>query len=209
MSDSRKLTDLSRQELYDLIWASPATKVAAAFSVSDVAVHKLCIRKHVPRPSRGYWAKLAAGIKPRKKPLPPTPHEVFEIEAQRRLPKLLALPEPNTQLNPLASELLTALNKIKPGVQKLVHLNDPVFPEVTVSKPLVERAAKAFHVILQSLEPLGIEFKKYQGTYNPGFFKRGNDRLFFHIDEMVLDHTGAERRVSYLCLSAPPSARSS
>jgi hypothetical protein len=94
MSDSRKLTDLSRQELYDLIWASPAIKVAADFGVTETVVKNHCNNRKVPRPTRRYWTKLAAGIKPRKKPLPPTPQEVFEIEAQRRVPKALALPEP-------------------------------------------------------------------------------------------------------------------
>jgi len=197
MSDSHQLTDLSRQELYELIWSSPATKVAADFGVSDVAVHKHCIKRNVPRPTRGYWAKLAAGRNPRKKPLPPTTEEIFENEAQRRLPKLLALPELKTQLHPLASEMLVALNKTKPGHQKLVHLKEPIFPEVTVSKPLVERAGQAFHVILQALEPLGILFRKSQSSYNPGHFKRGHDRLLFHIDETLLDHTRSERRVGY------------
>jgi hypothetical protein len=197
MSDSRKLTDLSRQELYDLIWSSPVAKVAADFGVTETVVKNHCNNRKVPRPTRRYWTKLAAGIKPRKKPLPPTPQEVFEIEAQRRVPKALALPEPGARLHPLATELLTALNKTKPGDQKLVHLKEPVFPEVTVSKPLVERTAQAFHVILRSLEPLGIEFKKYQGTFDPGFFKRGNDRLFFFIDETLVDHARIERKCSY------------
>ena len=198
MSDSRKLADLSRQELYDLIWASPATKVAAEFGISNVGVRKHCIKKQVSWPTRGYWAKQAAGHKPRKKPLPPTAEEVFEIEAQRSLPKTLALPEPNTQLHPIASELLVALNKTKLRDHKQVRLESPNFPYVTVSKPLVERAAQSFHVILQALEPLGILFQKFKGTYDPGYFKLGHDRLFFHIDETLWDRLGSEqRRVKY------------
>jgi hypothetical protein len=197
MPDSRKLTDLSRQELYDLVWASPINNVAADFGVTETVVKNHCNNRRVPRPTLRYWKKLAAGIKPHKKPLPPTPQEVFEIEAQRRVPKTLALPEPGAPLHPLATALLAKLNKTKLGDQKLIHLKEPIFPEITVSKALVERAARAFHVILQSLEPLGIEFKKYQGMFDPGFFKRGNDRLFFFIDETLVDHTRVERKCYY------------
>src|SRR5690242_19176711 len=160
MSDSRKLTDLSRQELYDLIWSTPVAKVATDFGVTEVTVKNHCNNRNVPRPTRRYWKKLAVGIKPRKKALPPTAQEIFEAEVQRRLPKSLPLPEPGTPLHPLAAELLAALKTTKPGEHKVVHLRKPAFPEVTVTKPMIERVAQAFHIILQMLEPLGIQFKK-------------------------------------------------
>ncbi len=197
MSDARKLTDLSRQELYDLIWSTPVAKLASDFGVTESTVKNHCNNRRVPRPTLGYWKKLAAGIKPRKKALPPTAQEIFENEAQRRIPKSLALPEPASSLHALAADLLVALNKTKLGHSKLVHLEDPVFPEVTVSKPMVERAAQAFHIIIQRLEPLGIQFKKPQSSWGAGYFKRGNDRLLFHIYETLVDRSGAERRVEY------------
>jgi signal recognition particle subunit SEC65 len=197
MSDPHELKDLSRQELYNLIWSSPAMKVAADFGVSDVAVHKHCIKRNVPRPTRGYWAKLAAGRVPRKKPLPPTSEEVFENEAQRRVPKSLALPEPDTQLHPLASEMLLALNRTKPDYKKLIHLKEPPYPEVNISKALTKRVAQSFHVMLHALEPLGIEFKKSQGKYNPGNFKMGRDRLFLTIEEVLIDTLSTNRRVRW------------
>lgn len=61
---------LSRQQLYDLVWAEPKTKVARKLSVSDVALGKACVKLQVPMPARGYWAKLAAGKKLEPTPLP-------------------------------------------------------------------------------------------------------------------------------------------
>jgi hypothetical protein len=104
MTEVRQLSELSREELYDLIWSSPATKVAADFAVSDVAVHKHCIKRNVPRPTRGYWAKIAAGQKPRRNPLPPTADEVFVKQAERAVRKTIALPEDGVPFHALASE---------------------------------------------------------------------------------------------------------
>ncbi len=58
MTETRQL---SRQDLYELVWAAPVTKIAAEFGISDVALHKICEKHRVPVPGRGYWAKLAAG----------------------------------------------------------------------------------------------------------------------------------------------------
>lgn len=61
---------LTRQELYDLIWAKPITQVAKDFGVSDVWISKACTKARIPRPNRGYWAKLQSGKVVRKEPLP-------------------------------------------------------------------------------------------------------------------------------------------
>lgn len=58
MSETRQL---SRQELYELVWARPVTQIAEEFGLSDVALHKICKKHRVPVPARGYWAKFAAG----------------------------------------------------------------------------------------------------------------------------------------------------
>lgn len=61
---------LTRKELYDMVWERPVIKVAAEFDVSDVAIHKICRKHNVPVPPRGYWAKLAAGKTVHRTPLP-------------------------------------------------------------------------------------------------------------------------------------------
>ncbi|MDK1389974.1 hypothetical protein QN224_32130 [Sinorhizobium sp. 8-89] len=61
--------DLSREELFALVWEKPTQQVAKDLGVSDVAVGKLCARLQVPKPPRGYWAKVEAGEIPRRPPL--------------------------------------------------------------------------------------------------------------------------------------------
>jgi len=61
--------DMSREELFALVWEKPTQEVAKDLGVSDVAVGKLCVRLQVPKPPRGYWAKVEAGQIPRRPPL--------------------------------------------------------------------------------------------------------------------------------------------
>lgn len=52
---------VSRQDLYDRIWAEPMKDVAPQFGISGVALRKHCLKANIPVPERGYWARLAAG----------------------------------------------------------------------------------------------------------------------------------------------------
>ncbi len=62
--------NLSRKQLYDMVWAEPVRTVAAKLSLSDVGLAKLCRRNSIPLPARGYWAKRAAGQAVTQTPLP-------------------------------------------------------------------------------------------------------------------------------------------
>ena len=58
-----------RDALYALVWSEPMIKVAAKFGVLSSYLARVCTLLNVPRPERGYWAKLAVG----KAPPPPLP----------------------------------------------------------------------------------------------------------------------------------------
>lgn len=61
---------LTRETLYELAWAKPMTQIAKDYEISDRAMAKLCARKQVPVPPRGYWAKKFASRSVAKPPLP-------------------------------------------------------------------------------------------------------------------------------------------
>ncbi len=65
-----KAITLTREELYEKVWTQPVRTVAAQFHISDVALAKRCRKLDIPLPGLGYWAKVAAGQKPRRKALP-------------------------------------------------------------------------------------------------------------------------------------------
>lgn len=60
----------TRAELYDLVWSRPRTALAKDLGISDVAIGKHCALANVPKPPVGYWAKLSAGGKTVRSPLP-------------------------------------------------------------------------------------------------------------------------------------------
>lgn len=63
-------TDVSGEELYQLIWGKPIHTLSKEFGISDVGLAKICKRNNIPRPERGYWARLHSGQKIKTPPLP-------------------------------------------------------------------------------------------------------------------------------------------
>ena len=77
--------DVTRQELYDLVWARPIMHVAKDFGISGSMLCRICTDRNVPRPPRGYWANLNATSPDKvgrftKPPLPnlPDPEDSFD-----------------------------------------------------------------------------------------------------------------------------------
>ena len=66
---------LDRRALYELVWSTPMAQLADQYAISDVGLAKLCKRLNVPRPGRGYWARVQAGNcdrepRSRRRPIP-------------------------------------------------------------------------------------------------------------------------------------------
>lgn len=60
---------VTRQQLYDQVWATPMRKLATTYGLSDVGLAKVCRRHEIPRPPVGYWAKKEFGKPVRQAPL--------------------------------------------------------------------------------------------------------------------------------------------
>jgi hypothetical protein len=64
---------LTRQALYERVWAEPVDSLAEAWGLSGRGLAKVCQRMGVPVPPRGYWAKVQHGKPQRRLPLKDTP----------------------------------------------------------------------------------------------------------------------------------------
>jgi len=70
--------ELKRETLYEEIWAEPMTVVALRYNMSDVGLGKNCKKMNIPKPGLGYWAKIQAGRKLPRIPLPPLSRGIQE-----------------------------------------------------------------------------------------------------------------------------------
>jgi hypothetical protein len=102
---------ISREDLYEEVWARPMIKVAADRGVTGTGLKKICDRHNIPTPERGYWAKLEHGKRVRKQPLPGPwdPHL-----ANVRLPDLAPLPQVVRQAKTNALEQLAKTAQAAP-----------------------------------------------------------------------------------------------
>ena len=66
----RKITDISRKELHELVWQTPLIKLAAEFGITGGELSRICKQNSVTFPSAGYWTRIAFGQAPPAVPLP-------------------------------------------------------------------------------------------------------------------------------------------
>lgn len=93
------MTNISREKLYEMVWAKPLGEVGAEIGVSSFKVVEICAALNVPRPINGHWSKLAAG-----KPVPVFPlPEAAPGSAQSWSPGqtiVVAKPRPKRHVSP-------------------------------------------------------------------------------------------------------------
>lgn len=59
-----------REALYEEVWAAPLTRLGKKYGLSDNGLRKICKAMNIPLPKAGHWAKIAAGHRVPKTPLP-------------------------------------------------------------------------------------------------------------------------------------------
>jgi hypothetical protein len=68
----------TRQELYNRVWSTPMTRVAAELGTTTNRLSSLLRRADVPTPPSGYWIKREFGKAVAQPPLPPAPPDCPE-----------------------------------------------------------------------------------------------------------------------------------
>jgi hypothetical protein len=64
--------EMTRQQLYDLVWSRSVAAVAAGIPMSHLSLKKLCLKHQVPIPPLGHWRKSSTRQAADKVPLPLT-----------------------------------------------------------------------------------------------------------------------------------------
>jgi hypothetical protein len=160
----------SRRELYDRIWATPMSKLARELDISDVGLAKFCRRYGIPRPARGYWAKLAVGKAPRKPKLPASENDTVELDAARhRIPEVpkvkvdadslrVAQRATGGALAGVAAATFERLSGAKPTADGFVTCGSSRVIACSLTPATVERACKVLDAIERGLPLVGGRF---------------------------------------------------
>ncbi len=60
---------LTRKELYDLVWSKSLTQLAKEYNTSDNGLRKICKKHNISLPKMGHWQKVQFGKKVEVVPL--------------------------------------------------------------------------------------------------------------------------------------------
>ena len=66
-----KSLNLTRKELYDLVWKKPVSRLAEELGVKPSELRGYCIKFEIPLPEQGHWSRVQFGKEVTKSPLPP------------------------------------------------------------------------------------------------------------------------------------------
>lgn len=59
---SRKVTRPSKEDLQEMVWTTPSSKIAKGLGVADTVIGKWCREYRIEKPPKGYWARRGAGL---------------------------------------------------------------------------------------------------------------------------------------------------
>jgi hypothetical protein len=179
--------ELSRRELYELVWARPITKVAVDLGISDVALHKICLKHRIPAPTRGYCAKVAAGkgVKPaifrelsdeliNRIPisgalgkLPPEVIEARELaKAATKIRHSVGVSAPGSELDlhPTVLKTKERLEKVKCEPDGFTHLTGNKVFSVWVSPPAIARSVLILSHLTRAALACGYRIEEGEGA---------------------------------------------
>lgn len=53
-----KTIEITREELYGIVWSTPISKLSEQYALSNDGIKKICKKFEIPMPDGGYWMKL-------------------------------------------------------------------------------------------------------------------------------------------------------
>lgn len=161
---------VQRDELFKRVWDTPMARLAREFGLSDVGLAKICKRMGIPRPPRGYWARLEAGKvtqKPMLGKLPegcvdhavirPSPESVYPVQKVEveKIPVPSGLNDPHR----LTSKSMASFEKGKPDEKGVVLPRNKYSYDIRVTRESLDRAHLVMDTLVKALEERGYPVK--------------------------------------------------
>lgn len=114
---------ISRQELYNLVWAEPMITVCKRFGLTDNSLRKQCKSMDIPTPPVGYWSKLKHGKQTEIIPLPK--ESASNKQSTDLTEKEITLPPPMSRNEIRESEIRSGDTSIF-MVPEVLYAKDPI-----------------------------------------------------------------------------------
>ena len=214
------VVEMTREELYQHVWTTPIHLLSEALGLSDVRLAKICVQMEVPKPGRGYWARLDAGEPVEQIQLPSPSNEAvrkckFNVVANRQrradwaeanlsarikgksFPPV-ALPEQQEPLHDIAERHRVALARAKSDENGFVSLDSQALFSCEVSVTIVPRLIRAIHALVAQLEKRNCRLARGNAHFAHLSVAQGNDRLTVHwreaLEEFEREPTIEEKR---------------
>ena len=174
--------EITREELYKMIWKEPVTKVAEKMGVPAPILREFCKHLNIPTPSSGYWSKLQFG-KPVE--IPPLPvfkdKEIPTLDSfqnpkkkkEREKVKEESAKEKEISSNEGITVIPSDSNEPKQEVVNIVE--EPQDPRKKIQYELKKMDQALFVVpdILYAKNPLIIDTKEFfRGNLNAKYLKK-------------------------------------
>lgn len=195
---------ITREELYDLVWQKPISKLAVELGISDVGLSKICRRHEVPTPPRGYWARLEAGYTDAKAPLKerttPGPNRIEigpsatslesgvredVIRARAAKPDSIEV-KPHAQAQDLHPKIKRTAEKLrtgKPNREGIIAANGAGMCGISVRLQDSERIIAILNALAPALESKGITFAAEGSAMRA---TRDRDEAVFRLTEILI-----------------------
>jgi hypothetical protein len=197
---------LTREELYERVWKTPAVSLARELGISDVALGKICKKLDVPKPYPGYWQQLKVGRRVHRPPLPPVkkgvpaatyiaPHpegRTFKPQDPRTLEligsesepqKLIVVAENLHHSHPFVRQTREILERAPKDCQaRLAHWARPHL-NVRVSKQRLHRALRILDALIKALEARGFSVELPKEGATPTRVVIGEEKVSFYLWE--------------------------
>ena len=179
------------------------------YGLSDVGLAKVCKKHRIPRPPRGYWAKLEHGREVHRPPLPRSGDDELETicissgddtvrgrvkygsSSSNEQTLKMEVPDQLRRAHPLVRHTKNALAGMTPGYHGLVHPNYTVDGclDFGASKENVARALRIMDSLIKALEDMGhtVFIKGERGKDNT-YVKVGEEEIRIRITEPLERH---------------------
>jgi len=194
--------NLTRESLYEKVWATPITSISKDYSVRDHEIIQLCEKNNIPRPPSGYWSRLRHGYRLDRPPLPAsvipeskgTKPQAERRKLSERPPEKFIHPKLDFEANdpieihsphPLVSKTYEAYQSIHPDKTDRLRCKEEAL-NVWVGYRSLDRAMFFMDLLIKELEtqghPVSIEMGRLSETWTT-FVKINGEKLPFHVEE--------------------------